>query len=106
MVLPDSVRLQHAGSVMGMRPKRVKRKRVEHRGNSTERGYDAKWQKISRAFRKAQPNCAECGVVNEMRRMVVDHIVPHRGDRKIFWDPSNWQTLCQTCHNKKTARGE
>ena len=34
---------------------------------------------------------------------VVDHIVPHRGDPKLFWDPDNWQTLCKRCHDKKTG---
>lgn len=33
---------------------------------------------------------------------VVDHIVPHRGDQKLFWDESNWQPLCKPCHDKKT----
>ena len=33
---------------------------------------------------------------------VVDHIVPHRGDRKLFWDEKNWQPLCKRCHDTKT----
>lgn len=33
---------------------------------------------------------------------VVDHIIPHRGDNKLFWDKSNWQSLCKRCHDKKT----
>ncbi|MGM9590559.1 MAG: HNH endonuclease signature motif containing protein, partial [Faecousia sp.] len=36
---------------------------------------------------------------------VVDHIIPHRGDRKLFWDESNWQPLCKDCHNRKTGTG-
>jgi len=35
---------------------------------------------------------------------VVDHIVPHRGDRALFWDTSNWQPLCKPHHDAKTAR--
>ena len=34
---------------------------------------------------------------------VVDHIQPHRGDPKLFWDQSNWQSLCKRCHDKKTG---
>lgn len=30
---------------------------------------------------------------------VVDHITPHRGDSKLFWDTSNWQALCTPCHS-------
>ena len=32
----------------------------------------------------------------------VDHIVPHRGDPRLFWDEENWQALCHSCHSKKT----
>ena len=34
----------------------------------------------------------------------VDHIVPHKGDRTLFWDRTNWQALCKPCHDSKTAR--
>jgi hypothetical protein len=34
---------------------------------------------------------------------VVDHIIPHRGDMELFWDESNWQSMCEPCHNRKTA---
>ena len=37
-----------------------------------------------------------------VRATVVDHIVPHRGDQKLFWDQNNWQPLCKSCHDKKT----
>jgi 5-methylcytosine-specific restriction protein A len=33
---------------------------------------------------------------------VVDHIIPHRGDEKLFWDRDNWQALCKSCHDHKT----
>nr|WP_211224439.1 HNH endonuclease signature motif containing protein [Eremococcus coleocola] len=34
---------------------------------------------------------------------VVDHIVPHKGNKKLFWDSNNHQSLCESCHNRKTA---
>jgi 5-methylcytosine-specific restriction protein A len=34
---------------------------------------------------------------------VIDHITPHRGDRALFWQSSNWQALCKPCHDRKTA---
>jgi 5-methylcytosine-specific restriction protein A len=34
---------------------------------------------------------------------VTDHIVPHRGDPALLWDPANLQALCARCHNRKTA---
>lgn len=30
---------------------------------------------------------------------VVDHVIPHEGDEVLFWDESNWQSLCKTCHD-------
>ena len=42
--------------------------------------------------------------VNEVviRATVVDHIKPHRGDQKLFWDQNNWQPLCKEHHDRKT----
>ena len=37
------------------------------------------------------------------RATVVDHIIPHRGDRILFWDQNNWQPLCKPCHDRKTG---
>jgi 5-methylcytosine-specific restriction protein A len=34
---------------------------------------------------------------------IVDHIIPHRGDQSRFWDQDNWQPLCKSCHDIKTA---
>lgn len=38
--------------------------------------------------------------------MLVDHIDPHRGDMKKFWDSANWQSLCKTCHDSIKQRLE
>ncbi|MDD4570646.1 MAG: HNH endonuclease signature motif containing protein [Tepidanaerobacteraceae bacterium] len=35
---------------------------------------------------------------------VVDHIKPHKGDVKLFFDINNLQSLCKTCHDRKTAK--
>lgn len=34
---------------------------------------------------------------------VTDHIIPHKGDQHLFWDFLNRQSLCRSCHSKKTA---
>lgn len=36
------------------------------------------------------------------RATVVDHVVPHRGSKRLFWDHNNWQALCTPHHNQKT----
>jgi 5-methylcytosine-specific restriction endonuclease McrA len=30
---------------------------------------------------------------------VVDHIIPHKGDMRLFWNPNNWQPLCKLHHD-------
>lgn len=57
------------------------------------------------AFLQSHPLCAECRKLGRYTKAtVVDHIVPHRGDQKLFWDRSNWQPLCKACHDQKTWR--
>jgi 5-methylcytosine-specific restriction enzyme A len=34
---------------------------------------------------------------------IVDHIVPYEVDMARGLDPSNLQSICQACHNRKTA---
>lgn len=41
-----------------------------------------------------------------MAATVVDHIVPHGGDLKLFWDVKNWQPLCKKCHDSMKQRLE
>ena len=49
------------------------------------------------------PFCVKCYEEGHITlATVVDHIVPHRGDQKLFWDRSNWQPLCEHHHNVKT----
>lgn len=77
------------------------------RGTAAQRGYDGKWQQARKGFLAKHPLCAEClknGIYTPAT--VVDHIVPHRGNKALFWDKNNWQSLCQYHHNQKTARGE
>lgn len=69
------------------------------------RGYGIKWQKESRRFLQAHPLCCMCQKEGRyVKATVVDHIVPHRGDQKLFWDQSNWQPLCKKHHDQKTGR--
>lgn len=77
-----------------------KRKDPKGRKNSAQRGYGGAWRKARALFLKLHPVCVICG----QPATDVDHIVPHKGDKKIFWDVNNWQPLCHSCHSKKTAR--
>jgi len=39
-------------------------------------------------------------------RLVVDHVIPHRGDPALFLDPGNLQTLCPDDHDQNKQRLE
>ena len=73
------------------------------RRSSYRRGYDSRWQKASKRFLKTHPFCVRCRENGQfVRATVVDHIIPHRGDKTLFWDEKNWQPLCKSCHDHKT----
>jgi 5-methylcytosine-specific restriction endonuclease McrA len=72
------------------------------RGTAAARGYDAQWQRESKAFlaRPENQRCAcSCGKLAD----VVDHRTPHKGDMLLFWDRANWQPMNRACHSRKTA---
>ena len=76
------------------------------RGSADARGYNAEWRRARKAFLQKHPLCAECRKAGKLiPATVVDHIIPHRGDRKMFWDENNWQPLCKGCHDQKTGSG-
>ena len=76
------------------------------RGGASARGYDSRWQKARKSFLQKHPLCVECYKAGKLTpATVVDHIIPHRGDQKLFWDENNWQALCKECHDKKTGSG-
>ncbi|MDU2265242.1 HNH endonuclease signature motif containing protein [Clostridium celatum] len=76
---------------------------VKERETATERGYDSKWRTARSRFLKVNPLCVRCKDEGRLvKATVVDHIKPHREDKKLFWDESNWQALCKRCHDKKT----
>lgn len=35
-----------------------------------------------------------------VKAQVVDHIIPHKGDSRLFWDRTNLQALTKECHDK------
>ncbi len=81
-----------------------KHKMDANRPNSYRRGYTKAWQRYRTQYLAEHPVCVMCLKQGQIREaIVVDHIVPHKGDMKRFWDRSNHQALCKRCHDKKTA---
>ncbi|MEY8001598.1 HNH endonuclease signature motif containing protein [Clostridium sp. Mt-5] len=79
----------------------------KNRKSASKRGYNTRWNKARKTYLTNHPLCVECMKEDKVTpATVVDHIKPHRGDMKLFWDVSNWQSLCKIHHDKKTARGE
>ncbi|WP_216671362.1 hypothetical protein [Mangrovicoccus sp. HB161399] len=37
---------------------------------------------------------------------MVDHKVAHKGDKRLFWDRSNWQPMNRSCNSRKAIREE
>jgi len=69
--------------------------------------YNAKWAKMSKAFRTKNPLCVYCLQVGKTTPAeVVDHIIPHLGNKKLFNDPNNLQALCKQCHDSVKAKEE
>lgn len=71
---------------------------------ATERGYDSDWERLRSRKIRTNPLCEECerqGLV--VPAQDVDHIVPFEGradPKRLDW--SNLQSLCRSCHNRKT----
>lgn len=59
-------------------------------------GYGYAWQQVRRAHLTLEPFCRACGAV----AVDVDHITPKRQGGTD--DESNLQSLCRSCHARKT----
>jgi len=81
--------------------RRRKAEADRRRPSARARGYDRRWQVESKAF-LALPQNQYCACGCGRRADMVDHIVPHRGDRRLFWDRGNWQAMALSpCHTSR-----
>ena len=52
-----------------------------------------------------EPFCRECARIgHRVRATDVDHVVDHKGDWRRFIDRGNLESLCHSCHSRKTMR--
>ena len=68
----------------------------------SRRGYDSKWDKERQAYLAVHRTCVRCGAPS----IIVNHIVPHKGDMELFWDRKNWEATCKPCHDGPIQREE
>lgn len=77
------------------------------RGSAASRGYDSKWQAARKSYLEKHPECVMCSAQGKRTKAtVVDHRIPHRGDKALFWNKLNWQSLCGHHHNSAKQREE
>lgn len=71
-----------------------------------QRMYHSKFWRVARKMHiQENPMCVHCNRANITRAATdVDHITPHEGNYKLFTDPNNLQSLCKSCHGKKTIK--
>ncbi|MFZ5678492.1 MAG: HNH endonuclease [Pseudomonadota bacterium] len=70
----------------------------QRRPTAHQRGYDSKWQRESRMF-LALPGNSHCSCGCGRIANVVDHVIPHKGNKRLFWDRRNWAPMNSHCHN-------
>lgn len=76
---------------------------VQERGSSTDRGYDSVWRQLRDRYYQLHPDCEACAAGGlATPGQIVDHVTPHRGDDVLRLDVRNLQTLCLSCHRRKT----
>lgn len=74
------------------------------RDSSSARLYGHKWRKESKLYLASHSYCAECERQGRHTLATeVDHIKPHKGNLKLFWDRNNWQGLCHADLFEKTG---
>jgi 5-methylcytosine-specific restriction enzyme A len=69
--------------------------------------YGRSWQRARLVHLRKHPLCTFCldkGMT--VAAHVVDHKTPHKGNTVLFWDRTNWQSLCFNCHNSDKQRQE
>ena len=91
---------------------RAQGKGKDQRASAAKRLYGARWRRRSRAWLR-EPGHQLCvgypeGAHGEraVAAQVPDHVVPHKGDPRLFWDESNWQPLCIACNSRKAVAEE
>lgn len=93
----------------GMRaPAEVARERKRHyddrRGSARQRGYDTSWEKVRRLVLLDEPLCRFCAQRDmTVAATVVDHILSIRERPDLRLVRSNLRSLCQPCHDRRTA---
>lgn len=74
------------------------------RASAARRGYGKRWRRLRLLHLQQHPLCRICEADGRTELATeVDHIKPHRGILDLLFDRANLQSLCKSCHSRKTA---
>lgn len=77
------------------------------RPSARQRGYTHAWDISAKSYLADHPLCVGCQARGVTRAAeLVDHVVPHKGNLVLFWDPGNWQASCRFDHDQVKQRLE
>ncbi|MBT2771325.1 HNH endonuclease [Halomonas sp. ISL-60] len=68
----------------------------------------SRWRKLRLQQLNKEPLCAYCILFDERytQATVVDHVIPHKGNLELMYDPDNLQSLCKFHHDSYKQRLE
>ena len=69
----------------------------------------AEWRRLRmQTFARDHYTCQMCGALQgDTSKLTCDNVRPHRGNRTLFFDPDNLQTLCtEPCHVQRKQAEE
>ncbi len=105
---PGCGRLVQRGRCSLHQQEQLERRRQHNREYSSQRDKDGqfysgdRWPRFRKWYLSSHPTCVECGRGGK----VVDHIKPRRDFPDLAYDEGNCQTLCVSCHNRRTRLTE
>lgn len=77
----------------------------EYRAQTNALYKTGRWRVMRTKQLAREPLCRICAAEKRLTVATeVDHIRPHKGNKALFYDISNLQSLCHRCHSAKTAR--
>ena len=85
------------------RDRRTKQEKNKSWGGDTSFYRKSPWRKLRAVVLRENPLCTYClreGITKQAD--VVDHIIPVKKWKEGELDQSNLQSLCHSCHNRKT----
>ena len=103
------MKLQMLKPRIQMAQPRIKTIQQTRNPEAEQRTRGRKWMDTRARWFADHPLCVMCQDMKPSRvtaAEVVDHIIPHKGDQTLFWDESNWQSLCKPHHDGEKAEQE